>query len=250
MLGKRISEENLSGSRSERYGIGIIDELSEQLTNLYGRGFDKRSLYRYAKFFRLYPKIVVSVTPQSLNTFSADISRIPLLTWTHYTKLMQVVDSDARAWYEKEAREQSWSVRTLQRNIDTQYYDRMLLAPDKLAVEAEMKQLTSPYQGKLEFIRNPVIAEFLGMQEDSTYLESDLEQAIIGNLQKFLMELGKGYAFVARQQHIYTEKQDYYLDLVFYNYILKCFILLDLRIGKITHQDVAKWICMSGCTMN
>lgn len=240
LLGKRISEENLSGSRSERYGIGIIDELSEQLTNLYGRGFDKRSLYRYAKFFRLYPKIVVSVTPQSLDTFSADISKIPLLTWTHYTKLMQVVDSDARAWYEKEAREQSWSVRTLQRNIDTQYYDRMLLAPDKLAVEAEMKQLTSPYQGKLEFIRNPVIAEFLGMQEDSTYLESDLEQAIIGNLQKFLMELGKGYAFVARQQHIYTEKQDYYLDLVFYNYILKCFILLDLKIGKITHQDVGQ----------
>lgn len=103
-----------------------------------------------------------------------------------------------------------------------------------------MNQLTSKYQGKLEFIRNPVIAEFLGMQENTSYLESDLEQAIIGNLQRFLMELGKGYAFVARQQHIHTEKQDYYIDLVFYNYILQCFVLVDLKIGKISHQDVGQ----------
>ena len=103
-----------------------------------------------------------------------------------------------------------------------------------------MKQLTSQYQIRLEFIKNPVIAEFLGMQEDTSYLESDLEQCIIDNLQKFLMEMGKGYAFVARQQHIHTEKEDYYIDLVFYNYIMKCFVLIDLKNGKITHQDVGQ----------
>jgi predicted nuclease of restriction endonuclease-like (RecB) superfamily len=116
----------------------------------------------------------------------------------------------------------------------------MLKTQDKIGVENEMKELTSPYQDKLEFIKNPVIAEFLGMQENTSYYESDLEQSIINNLQKFLMELGKGYAFVARQQHIHTEKEDYYIDLVFYNYILKCFVLIDLKTTKITHQDVGQ----------
>ena len=182
--------------------------------------------------------IVNSLRSQSLMALDSIVLTGIMLSWTHYRTLMQVTDPNARAWYEKEAYEQTWSVRTLQRNISTQYYDRMLLSHNSKAVENEMKQLTSEYQGKLEFIRNPVIAEFLGMQEDTSYLESDLEQAIIGNLQRFLMELGKGYAFVARQQHIHTEKQDYYIDLVFYNYILQCFVLIDLKIGKITHQDV------------
>jgi len=154
--------------------------------------------------------------------------------------LLQVEDPEARKWYEKEAFGQVWSVRTLQRNISSQYYYRILKTQDKTAVEAEMKELTSEYQSKLEFIKNPVIAEFLGMKEDTSFLESDLEQCIIGNLQKFLMELGKGYAFVARQQHIHTEKEDYYIDLVFYNYILKCFVLIDLKTTKITHQDVGQ----------
>ena len=131
-------------------------------------------------------------------------------------------------------------MRTLQRNISTQYYYRMLKTQDPAGVEAEMKEHAAPLQDKLEFIRNPVIAEFLGMQQDTKYYESDLEQAIISNLQKFLMELGKGYAFVARQQHIHTEKEDYFIDLVFYNYILKCFVLIDLKTSKITHQDVGQ----------
>ena len=133
-----------------------------------------------------------------------------------------------------------WSVRTLQRNISSQYYYRILKTQNPLELKQEMKKLTSSYQNKLEFIKNPMIAEFLGMQEDTSYLESDLEQSIINNLQKFLMELGKGYAFVARQQHIHTEKEDYYIDLVFYNYILKCFVLIDLKTSKITHQDVGQ----------
>ena len=184
--------------------------------------------------------IVNSLRSQSLMALDSIVLTGIMLSWTHYRTLMQVTDPNARAWYENEAYKQTWSVRTLQRNISTQYYDRMLLSHNSKAVENEMKQLTSEYQGKLEFIRNPVIAEFLGMQEDTSYLESDLEQAIIGNLQRFLMELGKGYAFVARQQHIHTEKQDYYIDLVFYNYILQCFVLIDLKIGKITHQDVGQ----------
>ena len=164
-----------------------------------------------------------------------------LLSWSHYTTLLQVKDEKARKWYEKEAIEQTWSVRTLQRNISSQYYYRILKTQKKELVENEMKELTASYQtDKLEFIKNPLIAEFLGFSQDTDFTESDLEKSILSNLQKFLMELGKGYAFVARQQHIHTEKQDYYIDLVFYNYILKCFVLIDLKTEKITHQDVGQ----------
>ena len=226
LLGKRISEEFMTGDGQERYGKQIVADLSKELTKLYGKGFDRGSIYRYIRFFEMYPEIVATVWQQSR-----------ILSWSHYRILLQVDDSDAREWYEKEAVEQNWSVRTLQRNVSSQYYYRMLKTQVPDQVEKEMKELTSQCQNKLEFIKNPVIAEFLGMQEDTSYLESDLEQCIIDNLQKFLMELGKGYAFVARQQHIQTEKEDYYIDLVFYNYILKCFVLIDLKTQKITHQD-------------
>ena len=229
LLGKRISEEFMTGDGQERYGKQIVADLSKELTKLYGKGFDRGSIYRYIRFFEMYPEIVATAWQQSR-----------ILSWSHYRILLQVDDSDAREWYEKEAVEQNWSVRTLQRNISSQYYYRMLKTQVPDQVEKEMKELTSQCQNKLEFIKNPVIAEFLGMQEDTSYLESDLEQCIIDNLQKFLMELGKGYAFVARQQHIHTEKEDYYIDLVFYNYILKCFVLIDLKTQKITHQDVGQ----------
>lgn len=155
--------------------------------------------------------------------------------------LLQVKDSKARAWYEKEAWEQTWNVRTLQRNVSSQYYYRMLQTQKQELVEKEMKEITAEYQSdKLEFIKNPVVAEFLGLASNTDFTESDLEKSILTNLQKFLMELGKGYAFVARQQHIHTEKQEYFIDLVFYNYILKCFVLIDLKTQKITHQDVGQ----------
>lgn len=132
-------------------------------------------------------------------------------------------------------------MRTLQRSISSQYYFRLLKSQIKEPVEEEMKKLTAPYQtDKLEFIKNPVIAEFLGMAEDASFTETELERSIISNIQKFLMELGKGYAFVNRQQRIHTEKEDYYIDLVFYNYILKCFVLIDLKTSKITHQDIGQ----------
>lgn len=255
LLGMRISTENMDGTRAERYGEHIIPELSEELTRKYGKGFDKRSLYRYVQFYQTYPEIVGTVTPQSDSSLNTEIvgtttpqsgeyatidKNRKILTWSHYERLLQVSDPAVRNWYEKEAIEQSWSVRTLRRNISTQYYDRMLLSSDKSSVETEMKEKTNPYQKKYEFLRNPIIADFLGMEENRDYLESELEKNIIKNLEKFMMELGKGFAFVERQQRIHTEKEDYYIDLVFYNFILKCFVLIDLKIGKISHQDVGQ----------
>ncbi len=154
---------------------------------------------------------------------------------------MQVNDKKARDWYEREAKEQTWSVRTLQRNISSQYYYRMLKTQKQELIETEMKELATSYQNdKLEFIKIPVIAEYLGFSQNADFTESDLEKSILSNLQNFILELRKGYAFVARQQHIHTEKQDYYIDLVFYNYILKCFVLIDLKTEKISHQDVGQ----------
>lgn len=230
LLGKRIADEELNGESRAEYGAEVIKKLSKDLNAQYGKGYTKTNLYNFYSFYKMYPEIFHSESGKS------NVK----LSWTHYRVLLQVKDEIAREWYENEALRETWSVKTLQRNISSQYYYRILKTQDKTAVEAEMKELTSEYQSKLEFIKNPIIAEFLGMREDTSYLESDLEQCIIGNLQKFLMELGKGYAFVARQQHIHTEKEDYYIDLVFYNYILKCFVLIDLKTTKITHQDVGQ----------
>ena len=231
MIGYRIAEEEFGGQERSEYGLQVIKNLSKELTSRYGKGYDRSNLYHCLKFYKTFPQIVDTVCRQSGH----------LLSWSHYRTLLQVEDKAARDWYEKEALEQTWSVRTLQRNISSQYYYRMLKTQKKESVEAEMKKLTTSYQNdKLEFIKNPVVAEFLGISQNTDFSESDLEKSILSNLQKFLMELGKGYAFVARQQHIHTEKQDYYIDLVFYNYILKCFVLIDLKTEKITHQDVGQ----------
>ncbi len=239
-IGKRLSEETLKGENRAVYGAEIINNLSKDLSMKYGKGYSKRALYQYLRFYRMFPGIVYEVRTQSLNGMIVNEARTQfdsLLSWTHYRILTQVEDKTARNWYEKESYEQTWSSTTLQRNISTQYQD------------------------KLEFIKNPVIAEFLGMKENTSYYESDLEQCIINNLQKFLIELGKGYAFVARQQHIHTEKEDYYIDLVFYNYILKCFVLIDLdeikkssddnpTLGLVlcteTDEDIAKYSILHG----
>ena len=233
LIGYRIVEEELKGTtRTDSYGKEIMKALSESLTEEYGKDFDVSSLYKFKKFYEVFPDILDSLSPKSSGQ---------ILSWTHYRVLLQVEDMEARRWYEKEAYQQTWSVRTLQRNISSQYYYRMLRTQKPDIVEAEMKELTGNYQDdKYEFIKNPVIAEFLGIAQSNEFTESDLESSILSNLQKFLMELGKGYAFVARQQHIRTEKEDYYIDLVFYNYILKCFVLIDLKTEKITHQDVGQ----------
>ena len=230
LLGKRIAEEQLgSQTREELYGQNIITNLAHQLTAEYGSGYDRSSLYKYVRFYQCFPNIVDAASPQSF-----------LLTWTHYRTLLQVEDKTAREWYANEAAKETWSTKTLQRNISSQYYYRLLKSPSPDKVKTEMLQLTQPLQDKNEFIKNPVVTEFLGLSANTDYTESTLEKAILTNLQKFLMELGKGYAFVARQQHIRTEKEDYYIDLVFYNYILKCFVLIDLKTTKVTHQDVGQ----------
>lgn len=232
LIGCRIAEEELKGENRAEYGAEIIKKLSKELSKEYGKGFDYSSLYRFVRFYKMFPEILDSASPKSHS----------LLSWTHYRVLLQVEDQKARDWYEKEALEQSWSVRTLQRNVSSQYYYRMLKSQMPEAVESEMKEINGlgSTTDRLEFIHNPVIAEFLNIGENSSFTETELERSIITNLQKFLMELGKGYAFVERQQHIHTEKDDYYIDLVFYNYILKCFVLIDLKTQKITHQDVGQ----------
>lgn len=231
LIGYRIAEEELKGEGRAEYGLTVIKSLSKELTKIYGKGFTKTNLYSFYSFYRCFPEIFHSPRGKSGG----------MLSWTHYRCLLQVKDTAARQWYEKEAYEQTWSARTLQRNIDSQYYYRLLASKNPAPVEQEMQKITAPYQAdKLEFIKNPVVAEFLGFSADESFTETQLESSIITNLQKFLMELGKGYAFVARQQHIKTEKEDYYIDLVFYNYILKCFVLIDLKTRRITHQDVGQ----------
>lgn len=232
LLGERIALEELKGENRAEYGKKVIKKLSKQLTEIYGSGFTKTNLYNFYNFYKTYADIFHTVCGKSL---------IMYLDWSHFRILLQEENKDARDWYAQESVNESWSVRTLQRNISSQYYYRMLKSPKKDLVRAEMKKLTADYQTqKEEFVKDPVILEFLGFSENETLLESTLENSLISNLQKFLMELGKGYAFVGRQMHIHTEKKDYYIDLVFYNFILKCFVLIDLKTESITHQDVGQ----------
>jgi len=241
-LGKLIAEVELEQQGRAKYGIKTIELLSRHLSDVYGKGFSRRDLYNYLNFYRLKRDLFISVNQNNAIVYSLSTQSSGLLSWTHYRTLLQELDDTARDWYEKEAKEQTWSVRTLQRNISSQYYYRLLASQQKDLVEQEMLQLTAPLQNPdpVEFIKNPVVGEFLGFTADASFRESELEQAIISNLEKFILEMGKGFAFVARQQHIHTEKEDYYIDLVFYNYILKSFVLIDLKTSKITHQDVGQ----------
>lgn len=227
-VGRMIVEEEQNGKSRAEYGKQIIQQLSERLTRKYGNNYSKRNLQYYRKFYQCFNDLeIVNTCVHNLN-------------WSHFRRLLSVTSDDARIWYTKEACEQMWSVRTLDRNIATQYYERLLLSPKKDAVIAEMKSKTASYKdSKFELIKNPVIAEFLGFQNND-YSESQLESAILTHIRDFLMELGKGFAFVARQQHIVTESEDYFIDLVFYNIELKCYVLIDLKLGKITHQDVGQ----------
>lgn len=225
LIGKRIEEEILS-SRSEDYGKEIIKNLSEFLTKKYGGGFDRASLYFYLRFYRFFPNIFDSVSRQSF------------LSWTHYRSLITVDSDVARTYYEKEALACGWSVRDLQRAIHSQYYERLLST--HRGEPPSLPTGVAPPKDPLEYIKSPVVAEFLGLPDPGKFNETTLEQAIIDHLTQFLLELGKGYAFVARQKRIHTEKKDYYVDLVFYNYYLRCFILVDLKVDAIEHKDIGQ----------
>ena len=228
-VGKRIVEQEQDGKERAEYGKALIDTLASELTKEYGKSYNKRNLQYFRKFYLAFPdEQIVNACVHNLN-------------WTHFRSLLRVQDEDARIWYMKEASNAGWSSRTLDRNVATQYYNRLLQAPQKEVLIDEMTQKTNEYQNsKFELLKSPVVAEFLGFKNEDTYLESDLESAILSHIRDFLMEMGKGFAFVARQQHIVTDTEDYYIDLVFYNIELKCYVLIDLKMGKITHQDVGQ----------
>lgn len=228
-VGKRIVEQEQDGKERAEYGKALIEALAEALTKEYGRSFSKRNLLYFRKFYLAFPdEKIVNTCVHNLN-------------WSHFRTLLRVSDDTARLWYMNEAATEGWSVRTLDRNISTQYYYRLMQSPEKDAVINEMLQKNTDNQkNKFELLKSPIIAEFLGFRNEDTYLENDLESTILSHIRDFLMEMGKGFAFVARQQHIVTETEDYFIDLVFYNIELKCYVLIDLKMGKITHQDVGQ----------
>ena len=254
LLGLRINMDVLKTQRAE-YGEQIVKTLARSLTLRYGEGFTKTNLYNYIGFYQKWPEIFHAVSGKSIdldnifhavsgkseNILQSVIAKSPIrLSWTHYRIILQESNKEARDWYEQEAAREMWGTRTLQRNVSSQYYHRLLQSQNKDAVRGEMKQLTAPLQDKLEYIKNPVVAEFLGFKNRTDYTESELEQTIIDHLIPFLMELGKGFALVDRQKRIHTEKDDYYIDMVFYNYNLRSFVLIDLKTTKLCHQDVGQ----------
>ena len=226
-IGRRIVEEEQSGRERAEYGKEIIKNLSKELTEEFGKGFGERNIRNIRQFYVLF------------SDYEKWKSLISKLTWTHIQKVLRISNEKARIFYLTEAAENMWSVRTLDRNISTLYYDRIVASIDKKTVEDEMKDKTKKLQAK-EFIKNPVVLEFLDLPTNMSYTENELEKALTDDIQKFMMELGKGFAFVERQQHIRTENSDFYIDLVFYNYILKCFVIVELKTEKLTHQDIGQ----------
>ena len=226
-IGRRIVEEEQNGKETAEYGKEILQNLSKELTEEFGKGYSYRTLREIRQFYLMFSDF------EKWRTVSAK------LTWSHFQKVLRVSNEKARIFYLTEAAENMWSVRTLDRNISTLYYDRIVASIDKKIVENEMKEKTKKLQAK-EFIKNPVVLEFLDLPTNMSYTENELEKALTDDIQKFMMELGKGFAFVERQQHIRTENSDFYIDLVFYNYILKCFVIVELKTGKLTHQDIGQ----------
>lgn len=229
-IGRLIVEDEQGGDKRAEYGKAVLHELSLRLTAEFGKGFTVVNLRNFRQFF--------------LN-FSWDEIRYSLrseLTWTHYRCLMRVENQVARNWYADEAATQNWSVRALDRQISTLYYERLLGSSkqDGVRDEAEQKIAAETPPDPRDFIRDPYVLEFLGAQPGAFLYEQEVEQGLIDRLQQFLMELGKGFAFVARQKRLQVEGDDFFVDLVFYNYLLKCFVLIDLKIGKLTHQDVGQ----------
>ena len=219
-IGRRIVEEEQHGNNRAEYGKELIKLLSKELTHEYGNGFSERYLRAFRQFYLTIPNYEIWK------------SRFPNLLWTHIFRTLRVGDETAIRWYLETASREMWSVRVLDRNISTQYYERHFQQP-----ALPSQQIETPVS---ELIKSPVVAEFLGLSQDSSYSESELETAILEHLQDFIMELGRGFAFMKRQQLIRTDAKDYFVDLVFYNVVLKCYVLVDLKVGKITHQDVGQ----------
>lgn len=222
-IGKRIVEMQ-GGNDSSDYGKQLIKELSKKLTNDYGKGFDESNLRRMRQFYLCF-KNRGAVRHE--------------LSWTHYRLIMKVENEKARLFYMEEAIKSNWSTRQLSRQINTFSYERLLASKGNYDVVEDTTKKETPMKPK-DVIKDPYVLEFLGIDGSSNLYESDLEQGLINRLQKFLLELGRGFSFIARQQHLNIDGRHFYIDLVFYHYILKCFVLLDLKTGDLTHQDIGQ----------
>lgn len=223
-IGQRIVEEDQNGELRAEYGTNLINVLSQELTFELGKGYNPRSLAYYRQLYVYFPEWEILHT------------RVQNLTWSHIRRLLSVSNPEARDWYLKTAADDMWSVKTLDRNISTQYYER------RLAAQCEDSASPAPLSesNPMEYIKNPMVAEFMGFRQNSNYSESQLEQALVDNLEKFILELGRGFAFVERQQHIVTDTADFYIDLVFYNFKMKRFVIFELKTRKLTHQDIGQ----------
>lgn len=219
-IGRRIVEEEQHGNQRAEYGKQLIKQLSIALTHEYGKGFSARYLAYFRKFYLTVPDIKILQT------------RLQNLHWSHIHRILSIDNETAARWYLTIASQEMWSVRTLDRNISTQYFERHFKQP-----QLDIKEKKTD---KLELLKSPIVAEFLGFKQDYSFSEQELESAIINHLQDFIMEMGRGFAFMARQQLVRTDTQDYFIDLVFYNVILKCYVLIDLKVGVISHQDVGQ----------
>lgn len=219
-IGRRIVEEEQHGEQRAEYGKQLIKQLSIALTHEYGKGFSARYLAYFRKFYLTVPDIKILQT------------RLQNLHWSHIHRILSVDNEVAARWYLTTASQEMWSVRTLDRNISTQYFERHFKQP-QLNIKEDNPD-------KLELLKSPIVAEFLGFKQDYSFSEQELESAILSHLQDFIMEMGRGFAFMARQQLIRTDTQDYFIDLVFYNVVLKCYVLIDLKVGVISHQDVGQ----------
>lgn len=224
-IGKIIAEDEQKGELRAEYGKKQLEQISKALSDEFGKGFDVTNLRKMRQFYQTFP-IQDSVSLE--------------LSWTHYRVLMRIENQSAREWYIKETIENNWSARALERQISVLYYERLLSSKDKSLIADEAAKKTNELQVDAKnYLRDPYIFDFLNLPSESL-LESNIEQALIDNLQQFLLELGRGFAFVGRQQRLCVEEQDFYIDLVFYNFKLKCFLLIDLKLGKLTHQDVGQ----------
>lgn len=257
LIGRRIVEQEQQGKIRAEYGKHVVELASQVLTKEFGQGFSETQIKSFRKFYLTFSDLQIQQTMpaefksrlrQIRQTMPAesvtDGIALPVqLSWSHYERLIRVADPEARIWYMHEAATQQWDYRTLKRNIDSQYYYRLAQTPKSQRQEVidEMCHLTADYENeKSTFVKNPMLVEFLGLKHREAFTESKLEQAILNHLEHFLMEMGKGYALVDRQMHIHTEDNDYYIDLVFYNYLLKCFVLVDLKTTKVSYEDVGQ----------
>ena len=264
LIGREIVQEIQGGETRAEYGKQVVENLSARLTKKYGKGFSAPTLWNFRQFYQVYANRMTILSPpgrefddqsklspagrewvllENGSPSGSEFQQVfsPQLSWSHYRALMRVTDEEARAFYEQETVECGWSKTQLERQIHSSYYQRILANRGKAGLVAtERDRLPGEPVAAEQILKSPYVLEFLGLPDSKELHESALEQAIIENLQSFLLELGKGFSFVARQKHIRFDDDDFYVDLIFYNFMLKCFLLIDLKIGKLTHRDVGQ----------